>query len=184
MAERCCSQFPLFTTSRTKLAVRRRREWPGLNVADIWPAVINPSRTFWAYQRNHASQKRMRSQVEVSQVCWVSVASAISQREFRSCRLYGTRPSGSSRWVFPQCRHSITLRRIWCVCSPCRTLRMQVPCTLSGPPQIGQTLLSWLKIFVFSPLRVISKCAMLIMVCERKQRFTLVIENVAIIFNN
>lgn len=69
-------------------------------------------------------------------------------------------------------------------CSPCRTLRMQVPCTLSGPPQIGQTLLSWLKIFVFFPLWVISKCAMLIMICERKQRFTLVIENVAIIFNN
>lgn len=96
-------------------------------------------------------------------MCWVSVASAISQREFSPCRLYGTMPSGNSLWVFPQHRHSITLRWYWRVWSPCRTLRVQVPWTLSGPPQTGQILSSLLKILVLSPLRDISNRAMLIM---------------------
>ena len=125
--------------------------------------IRDSSIIFWAYQRNHANQKRVRSQVEVSQMCWVSVASAISQREFSPCRLYGTMPSGNSLWVFPQHRHSITLRWYWRVWSPCRTLRVQVPWTLSGPPQTGQILSSLLKILVLSPLRDISNRAMLIM---------------------
>ena len=48
---------------------------------------LYPSIIFWAYQKNHANQRRMRSQVEVSQVYWLFVASAISQREVSPYRL-------------------------------------------------------------------------------------------------
>lgn len=105
----------------------------------------------------------MRSQVDVSQVCSVLLDSAISQRESSPCLLYGTMPSGSSRWVFPQQRHSITLKQNRCILSPIRTFRVQVPWTLRDPPQIGHTLRSLLWIFITPPLQDRSNRATLIM---------------------
>lgn len=129
---------------------------------------------------NHASQDRMRSQVDVSQVCRASVDSAISQNASTPYRLYGMRLSGNSLCVFPQHWHFNTLRWYLCMQSPYRTFRVQVPWTLSAPPQIGHRLLSLLKILVVSPLQDNSYCAILIMVCEREHWVVVIIGNVLV----
>ena len=129
---------------------------------------------------NHASQDRMRSQVDVSQVCRASVDSAISQNASTPYRLYGMRLSGNSLCVFPQHWHFNTPRWYLCMQSPYRTFRVQVPWTLSAPPQIGHRLLSLLKILVVSPLQDNSYCAILIMVCEREHWVVVIIGNVLV----
>ena len=123
--DRCCIQFPLFTTSRTLYASCSASVWPEKSVA----REDSPSCIFCAYQRNQRTQETTRFHVLVSQTvrCSLGAAPAISAIPFTSVRLYGTICAGNSRCVRPHDLHSITRRRKTTSPSELRSFLKQVP---------------------------------------------------------
>ena len=154
MAERCCSQFPLFTTSRTKLAVRRRREWPGAKCRRHLARRMStrPERFRRAKETSSGARNGCAAELELRKCAGFLWPQQSRKESSGHVACMGLGPPAVPGGSFRNVGTPSPLDEFGAYVLLAGSLRMQVPCTLSGPPQIGQTLLSLAKNFCLFPI--------------------------------